>query len=187
MKNYIFNIGLNKSGTTSLTHALKILQIFALHYDYKKIPLENIIAENREKNINLFKGLDHMYQAFSDFGGEHCYQELYYQYPNSKFILTTRPFKDWLNSLIAMKEVIYPEEFQSAEKQKQCYLDAIYTYYDKGNEIKNFFKDKSNQFIELKICEGHGWKELCNFLDVPIPEIPFPWINKTIEFKEKNA
>ena len=32
----------------------------------------------------------------------------------------------------------------------------------------------------LVVCweNGDGWKELCEFLDVPIPDVPFPHLNK---------
>lgn len=181
MKNYIFNIGLNKSGTTSLTHALEILGISSLHYTYKSTPLENIIYKNKKKNKNLFKGLDHMYQAFSDFAGERCYQELYQQYPNSKFILTTRPFNDWFESYISMVRIVMPYRLKTKKLKRITYENAHYRYFNTTQEIREFFKDKPGQFIELKICEGDGWKELCNFLSMPIPDVDFPWSNKTIE------
>ena len=181
MKNYIFNIGFNKSGTTSLTHALEILGIPSLHYNYKRKPLHDIISNNKKKKTNLFKGVDHIYQAFMDFSGEYYYQELYQQYPNSKFILTTRLFDDWFTSYMAMLKIVEPHRVKTRKQKKTTFAHAHNRYFVKGTEIRDFFKDKPSQFIELKICEGNGWKELCRFLNTPIPDVDFPWSNKTID------
>jgi hypothetical protein len=181
MKNFIFNIGLNKSGTTSLANALTLLGIPTLHYEYNGTEIHQIITKNKKKQRRLLNTLDYKYRAFLDFAGQLYYQDLYMQYPKSKFILTTRPFKDWLTSYIAMTEIASPELLSTPQLQKKTYTNAIYMYYDKTEEIRNFFKDKPNQFIELKICEGDGWKELCNFLNMPIPDVDFPWSNKTID------
>lgn len=181
MKNYIFNIGLNKSGTTSLAKALTILGIPTVHHRHNSNEIHNTILKNKRKQRRLFNTLDRKYDAFLDFRGQFYYLDLYKQYPNSKFILTTRPFKDWLTSYIIMTELTAPELLSTLQAERQTYIHCVEMYYDKTEEIRNFFKDKPKQFLELKICEGEGWKELCTFLKKPIPDIPFPWANKTIE------
>ena len=30
-----------------------------------------------------------------------------------------------------------------------------------------------------------GWKPLCEFLEVPIPEEPYPWVNDSVQFKRR--
>jgi hypothetical protein len=30
---------------------------------------------------------------------------------------------------------------------------------------------------------GEGWEPLCRFLDVPVPEVPFPHLNDTASFR----
>ena len=32
-------------------------------------------------------------------------------------------------------------------------------------KIQNFFRNKKSQYLEIRICEGHGWNELCKFLE----------------------
>jgi hypothetical protein len=181
MKIYVFNIGLSRAGSTSLTTALNLLNIPTLHHlsTDNKTPFQKIIRKNKKKNKRLFAGLDEEYQGFSDFYGEAHYQTLYYQYPNSKFIFTTRPFLDWLNSYITLRKIVYPELFKNIETEKKVYEEAIHRYFNIGEEIRNFFKDKPEQFLELKICEGEGWEKLCLFLGVDILNCPFPYENKT--------
>jgi hypothetical protein len=181
MKTYVFNIGFNRSGTTSLTAALNLLNISALHYrsTNNKTLLEKIIKKNKKKNKRLFAGLDREYQGFSDFYGEAHYQTLYYQYPNSKFIFTTRPFLDWFNSYVVLKRELDFDLFDNNEREQLLYKKAIHRYFNIGKEIRDFFKDKPDYFLELRICEGEGWENLCPFLGVDVPDCPFPYKNKT--------
>jgi hypothetical protein len=183
MKTYVFNIGFNRSGTTSLSSALNLLNIRTIHchLENRKTPLEKVIKQNIKNNQKLFFNLDKKYQGFSDFNGQEFYRILYKQYPNSKFILTTRPVLDWLNSYITLMSKIYPERFNNNEAEKKSYESAIHRYFNIGQEIRSFFKNKPDQFLEIKICEGEGWEKLCPFLGVDVPNIPFPWENKTLK------
>ena len=185
MNKFVFNIGLNKSGTSSLTEALNILGIKSLHYKTEKgILLEKIISKNKKSNKNLFYSLDHIYQGFSDFGGENCYKDLYCQYPNSKFIFTTRYFPDWFNSYAYDIPKVFPKKFKTVEATRKQFIEASYHYFNKTKQIKKFFKDKPDQFLEMKICEGDGWHKLCPFLELDIPDVPFPHLNKNIYLKK---
>lgn len=35
------------------------------------------------------------------------------------------------------------------------------------------------QLLEFSVTEG--WEPLCGFLEVPVPDVPFPWVNSTEE------
>jgi hypothetical protein len=40
------------------------------------------------------------------------------------------------------------------------------------------FRDRPEDLLILDICGGEeGWKELCSFLDAPLPHVPFPKSN----------
>jgi hypothetical protein len=180
MKTYIFNIGFNRSGTSSLTTALNILNIPSLQYSYDGItPIESVIEKNIKENKRLLESLDTEYNGFTDFTGHKYYKILYDQYPNSKFILTTREFTDWLKSYIFLTKQMEPELFNTIDKERKQYMYAVQRYFDKGYQIRDFFKDKPSQFLEMRICNGEGWEKLCPFLGVDVPDVPFPWENKT--------
>ena len=41
------------------------------------------------------------------------------------------------------------------------------------------FEIPKDSWLEMNICDnGDGWNELCLFLNIPIPDIPFPYTNK---------
>ena len=200
MENYVFNIGFYKSGTCSLAAALNMLGIPTVHHIIRKIELYDIITENKNNNQKLFHGLDTTYQGFSDFRGERYFRELYAQYPNSKFIFTIRPLEDWLTSIQNWKLSKCYDTYTFIKNNEQKYLELaklikksrrtikkeqfnkkhrIRHYRRYKKEIRKFFKDKPNQFLELRICEGEGWPELCSFLNLDQPNVDFPRRNVT--------
>ena len=71
--NRIFNIGLNRAGTTSLTEALCLLGIRAVHHKHEGVRLYDIMRANVQARRPLLHGLD-MYDAFSDFAGPRVLQ-----------------------------------------------------------------------------------------------------------------
>ena len=200
MKNYVFNIGFYKSGTCSLAAALNMLGIPTLHWEHegRKVytTLHETIEKNKQNNRKLFYGLDNTYQGFSDFKGERYFRELYAQYPNSKFILTIRPLEDWLRSVerweskrLLHKKLATAIKRNDVKKAKH-YRNQLKTSFNKKvkirhyrrykKEIRKFFKDKPDQFLELRICEGEGWPELCSFLNLDQPNVDFPRKNVNI-------
>ena len=185
---YIFNIGFNRCGTTSLTEALKILGYNTLHFSIDgsiwneddSNQIESVIRTNQNNDKKLFKGLHDDYQAFTDFFGEYYYQVLYRQYPNSKFILTTRPVEDWIVSVIKMEKKQRRSSYTTEENTKKRIIELVNHYFNYKKEIKDFFKDKPNTLLQMDIPSGDGWEVLCTFLSKPIPKnIPFPNLNQS--------
>ena len=102
MNKKVFCIGLNKTGTSSLHEAFKILGLKSIHFvDGKNINIKEIILDNYLKGNDILKGLEE-YDAFSDWDKApytvDIYKEFDKQYPNSKFILNTRDLNCWLDS-----------------------------------------------------------------------------------------
>lgn len=194
---YVFNIGFNRSGSTSLTAALNMLGIPTVHYtidgsgwsplmsDTNK--LEFFIKQNQIKNSKkrLFHGLDKQFKGFSDFTGQEYYRILYSQYPNSKFILTLRPFEDWIKSVIVMEKQQKRLDYNTNDGEQARVQVLVNSYFTFKEEIRDFFKDKTNSYLEIDICGGDGWIKLCKFLEREIPNVPFPYLGKS-STKKKN-
>lgn len=161
-----------------MTLALNLLDIPTLHHytDNNKTTLQQVIQLNAVKDKKLFAGLDKRYSGFSDFSGFYYYQTLFQQYPNSKFILTVRPIDDWIKSIYHN----FGKTLYQIDNQEEFYRDSIKFYNQELAQARHFFKDHPQQFLEIRICEGEGWKELCEFLNKDVPTMPFPWKNKTI-------
>ena len=55
----------------------------------------------------------------------------------------------------------------------------IERYNKRNNEIIEYFKQNNGKLLVLNIEEEEDpWKLLCEFLDEPIPDKPFPHLNK---------
>lgn len=184
----VFGIGLTKTGTTSLHAALMQLGVDSAHWTN---PLTcEVLSEN---DIFLFG-------ASSDISVAQDFEKLYYLYPNARFIWTQRPFESWRSSFEnhharynwarSFKEIqsYFGRNdshygFSSAAAHFGLYLNAhslsdAYRTYDR--RVRGFFSDKApGRLLELNVFEGQGWPELCAFLGVPAPDLPFPHANKS--------
>lgn len=185
---YVFNIGFNKAGTTSLTKALNLLGIKTVHFKTKdgKDLEKDYIEPNHQNNRKLFYPIDQEFRGFSDFNGDCWFKNLYEQYPNSKFIFTVRYFPDWVESNINEQEKLFPEKFKSVKSTKDQYSYYIKKYYERKNNILDFFKDKQSDFLIMDICNGDGWDKLCTFLNLKKPDFPFPVLNTSNQLNEIN-
>ena len=182
--NKIFNLGFGHSGSGSLEVALCKINFPTIHHftpDGTK--LRDVIQKNKRLKRNLFYTLDEKFQGFCDFNGDQYYKELYCQYPNSKFILTIRPEEEWVKRMIYFRIQDFPHHYKTKASKAKLTLQFTKRYHNVQLELREFFKDKPNQYLELRICEGEGWEKLCNFLEVEQPDIPFPHEYKTI-YKE---
>ena len=186
MNDKVFIIGLNKTGTTTLEHALKIL-------GYNVKPYHDNVVIKCHKNPSLhLRVVTKDYNAFQDIPYCTYWKELYELYPNAKFILTVRSDADkWIKSLInhtlkvtadksnkfnalLTNELTYGYKypgFHESEFKKQ--------YYEHNLKVRRFFRDKDN-FLEFQLSNvDDKWKVLCDFLDKPIPKEEFPYANKS--------
>lgn len=160
-----------------------------------------------------FETLFNGYQSSVDFPGYMVYKDLLKQYPEAKVILTLRDGDDWYESiqntayavtpktisqkLSMMKKMLFSARFRKMAKVFKLLKKYLWKTQYKGNfpnkaetlAIYNRFNEEVREFLpkeqllEFKISEG--WEPLCKFLDVPVPNVPFPHKNKRKEFKEQ--
>ena len=188
-KKKIFGIGLSKTGTTSLSHALEIMGFSAAHYT-------NPISHE------LLQVLDaKFFEALTDTPIAFCFESLYEMYPEAYFIYTIRPLDDWEASLQRHWHGVFgTSEFthiRSVIKNADlCRHGKLYTeihrklyaryssareaYLSHDQQVKEFFANQpGSNFLELDIFSGDGFEALSSFLNVTPPASPFPWSNKS--------
>jgi len=138
----IFVIGFNKTGTSSLHGLFCYLDIKSIHWDKIK-PVIDIIDE---------------FDAFTDIT-PYSFKEYYNKYPDSLFILNTRPISNWLISRYKHAIIHNFEECWcwpiSEERTNEWIIEREILYPD----ILDFFIDKPKQLLILNI-EKKGW-EMC--------------------------
>lgn len=206
-KTKIFCIGYNKTGTTSLGKALYELGIIIAPQKPAEI-LINDWGDDEYKNIIKFCK---EYQCFQDvpFSLTDSYKYLDKAFPNSKFILTVRDTPDqWYNSIRNFHSKLFGTGGHPPTKEDLLTANYVYSgwmwdfmkigygvldgdvynktllvnSYNLHNEsAKDYFKGKSNQYIEINLSERESYKRLCDFLNIQSVKTEFPSVNKTSE------
>jgi hypothetical protein len=180
----IFGIGMQKTATTSLDAALKLLGFDSAHWLDGKWAVA-ILKEMRAKGRS--ETLERHY-ALCDLPIAILFKELDRAYPGSKFILTVRDEVDWLVS--ARDHWSYEHNKFRRDWDKWPAADFIHraTYgqkafdaqvflarYRQHNcEIIEYFKNRPNDLLVMDMTRGAGWRELCGFVERPIPNQEYP-------------
>lgn len=186
----IFGIGLSKTGTTSLARALEILGYKTRDYigvsSYTPGDLSSIDLAEIDAN-----------DAFTDTPVPSFYRELDSHYPDSKFILTIRDTNGWLQSCKKQFTLKLSEKLNEASNQlfMDLYGSTIYDenkfregYENFTSGVHRHFKDRPQDLLVMDIAADDGWEKLCPFLNMPVPDVPFPKANVTrIRWLDINA
>jgi hypothetical protein len=116
------------------------------------------------------------------------YRYLDYRFPDSKFILTTRPLRDWLQSLehilakypVRSREENIPIFRRMTLAGTVAFDEAKHTkaYIRHHDEVREYFKDRSSDLLELDVTAEPGWEKLCAFLGLSPPDAAFPHMNQ---------
>jgi hypothetical protein len=168
-------IGWHKTGTSTMGYALLKLgySVLGARLDMAK-PLLNGDYHTPIKEAGEF-------QALQDVPWAALFKELDEAYPGSKFILTERKEKEWLNSALKhfndkhydLHEWLYGEGVMAGNEE--LYLER---YRRHNQEVKAYFKDRPDDLLVMDLKAGDGWEKLCPFLGVPTPNQSFPHANK---------
>lgn len=170
----IFGIGLNKTGTISLHEALTTLGYRSLHWGGPevRVVVEKALADGRGL-VDDFADVD----AFSDIWRlSENFELLDRQYPGSRFVFTTRPLDDWIESRRKHVErnVARAETGEYTGNFLEVDPDAWAAEYKLHHErVAAYFEGRENLLV-LRITEGDGYERLCPFLGAVEPAAPFP-------------
>ena len=160
----VFVIGLSKTGTTSLTAALRILG-----YSAKHLPE---VSEIRR------------FDAVADISVAVMFRTLDKWFPGSKFIYTTRDEESWLNAC----ERHFSESTVSRDRWFRELRMRVFgcAYFDRSlfteaykvhdDRVREYFAGRDDCLV-LNVREL-GWEPVCAFLGKPVPDLPFPWEKK---------
>ncbi len=184
----IICVGFQKTGTTSLK---KALQILGYKVGGNKPSLLLPILQNRWKKVNrkLSK-----FDAVEDNPWTIIYKKIDHSISGCKFILTYRDPESWFRSveryfklprpISPMHEWIYGKGMGQIAAEKDNTL-AIYNKHIQN--VREYFKNRPNDFLEIDIINGDGWEKISRFLNKNIPKDSFPHRNKTGKHKKKRS
>jgi hypothetical protein len=190
----VFGLGLSRTGTTSLGGALEMLGIPTKHYPYDRATYAELTSGTYRLSV-LEK-----FDAVVDITVAPYYAQLDRAYPGSKFILTTRDMESWLRAI--EKHFAFLESWDDMNEPFRRFTEFInacvfgslrfsaerfrYVYETHDANVREYFRDRRDDLLVIDICGGEGWEKLCGFLDVPIPDEPFPHRDLHVELAERN-
>ena len=193
----IIGAGMGRTGTASLKVALEALNMG--HCYHMTEVLKN--PEYTQYWINAAEGnadWDKIYSGYSatvDNPGCNYWKELSAYYPNAKVILTTRDANKWFDST---NETIHSLEFARFMKNspfgemiQKTMWDRMENRMQDRQYMVDFFNKHTAEIIDSIDAErllvyqvSDGWAPLCEFLEVPVPNLEYPRINSRNETKE---
>lgn len=181
----VFGIGLSRTGTRSFDEALRILGFESLHWQ-NDLTMDLI----RPDDLPLFDG-------FSDTVVTAFFEPLLHMFPAARFVWTTRPLESWVRSVSAHylrnigatgpADLLKPpvaDTFRGLKGRIEASLYAHHASWEAAyraheQRVMTFFATNApDRLLRLSVVEGEGWEPLCEFLDVPVPDVPFPHANR---------
>lgn len=150
-----------------------------------------------------FDRLRGKYDALLDIPACLFWDDFHALYPETKIILTTRSADSWFKSVsstiipwlqkptLNLLQWVEPNRLRPEMLMvKTAYKVICDNDYSGPLAKERFLQHNENvrkgvdpeRFLEFKL--GDGWEPLCTFLEVPVPDKPYPKVNNTNEFNE---
>lgn len=189
--------GLGRTGTASLKVALERLGVGRCYHmgEVMTSPGASDLwvdaADGRPDWERIFDG----YGAAADYPACAFWRELADYYPDARIVLSVRDPGDWFEST---RETIFSTEtselIQSTPYkeffEKTVWKDFGDRIHDREFMVDYFARHRSavkDAFPEQRMLVyevKQGWGPLCQFLELPVPDEPFPHVNSRAEFAQ---
>jgi len=175
----VFEVGVAKTGTTSLAMAFEILGLRWAGW------CPNLYDEVKEGKFDNTLAYAEKFDAFKDgpWHEDDLYKILDRRFPDSKFILLERDDESWLKSIenffsadINWNNIDEKYLIHNFSDRKQEMLDFKHKRF---SDVKDYFRDRPDDLLVMNICAGEGWEKLCPFLEMRVPKVKFPHEFKT--------
>jgi hypothetical protein len=177
----VVGIGLPKTGTTTLGACLRRFGFKHRTFDM------NLALQVKRNQLGPALREAAKFETFEDWPWFEIYRELDRTFPGSKFILTLR--KDTATYVASLKghheregirkvDFVKPhwwDEVHGVEPAAWDYEKSAQRYERHNREVLEYFADRVNKDL-LIVCweNGDGWPELARFLNMRVPDEPFP-------------
>jgi hypothetical protein len=192
----IIGAGFGRTGTLSMKSALEMIGLGPVHHMYEVVaaPEQSIRWVAALDDSSILRDLLADYRSAVDWPSCYYWKELMALYPEAKVILTHRESKGWYKSIHG---TLYQFLKTRSDKVSSDQLDMAMRLV-----MENTFDGRlGDEDYAIEVYEAHnaevkaavpaerllvfdvreGWEPLCNFLDVPVPDEPFPNTNSAEE------
>ncbi len=186
----IIGAGFGRTGTTSLQAALDHLRCGPCFKEASSAIATNLWYRARKGLPIDWDDLLRGYGATLDFPSCLFYRELAAKYPLAKVILTVRDPDDWFDSV----KVAFMDRLDGMTRTAQTAAAMDYAIDLLSTVLGPDFRDRAaaiaayerhtvevqdsipaHRLLRYDVLEG--WDPLCRFLEMSIPDVPFPHLN----------
>lgn len=200
----VVGAGYGRTGTKSLKEALERLGFGPCHHMFevrtnpRQLPFWQAAARGETMDWDAVFA---EYSACVDWPSARFWREVSDHFADAKVLLSVRPAEAWVESIHA---TIYPSLMKRADDPPGPDKDRRDMAYELivNQTFDGRLDDKAHA---IAVYEAHiakvqrsiapdrlltynvaeGWEPLCAFLDVPVPDEPFPLTNTTREFQNR--
>jgi len=202
MTMHVIGAGVGRTGTYSLKLAINRLGLGPCHHMEAvllnmpaQVPLWSDAVEDRPDWNAIYDGFD----SAVDWPTACFFRELSKTYPEAKFVLTLRDPDKWADSFAATIYKLLAGR-DDAPPDKKAWLDMASRVIARtgfppglGQEALREAFVAHNEAVKATLPADRllvyevkdGWAPLCEFLDVPVPDEPFPRTNHRAEFWDR--
>lgn len=206
----LIGAGLPRTATMSQKFALEMLGLDPCYHmqnvwaDFSVLPKWRRALDDPSVLPEILDGFD----AIVDWPGSFFYAELLELYPDAKVLLSVRDPDAWARSMDeTIKGLFYNDVLIAHLSAARCTVDPDWRAFMELMEEMWFSSglmrgpDTSNEWMSTAMTRYHakvartvpadrllvwspadGWEPLCSFLELPVPEAPFPRINDSQQF-----
>jgi hypothetical protein len=199
----VVGAGFGRTGTLSLKVALERIGFGPCYHMVEVFPRPEHVAMWHRLAFEQSMDWDEIFRGFHatvDWPAARWWREIAAHFPDAKVLLSVRDSEAWYKSVT---DTIYqpmkspapdgvPELVRlQSEMARKAILDETFDnrFEDKAHAIEVF--QKHNQAVRdtidptrlLVFDVREGWGPLCRFLEVPVPDEPFPRLNDTATFQ----
>jgi hypothetical protein len=202
----VFGTGFGRTGTNSLKLALEHLGFGPCHHMYEIRDDPGQLHFWQKAAAGELPDWDAAFAGYSssvDWPSVFFWREITAHYPDAKVIHSHRPEDAWLRSIHATihptmrdRDSIEPGNRRNLVEMCQKLIGdqtfggrlgeadhALSVYRAHDAAIRAAFSPE--RMLVLDVAEG--WTPLCAFLGVAVPDVPFPFVNRSQEFIDGQA
>jgi Sulfotransferase domain len=208
----VIGAGLPRTATLSQHAAMEILGFTPVYHMATLFELEQggawrAVLDGKRAAAELLDG----YEATVDWPGSYYTKDLVEAFPEAKVVLSERPPEAWANSMVkTIWALFYADNLMRHLSDARACIDPGWRAYlemmkdmwhgaglfDDGRNTtpQHLAEAFTRRNDELKAelpaerllvwSARDGWEPLCEFLEVPVPDEPFPQINDSGHFTE---
>ena len=200
----VIGAGFGRTGTMSLKHALEALGFGPCYHmtevhgkpQHDRLWLDAVRGQAVDWD-RLFRG----YGSACDWPQCAFWRELMHYYPGSRVILTVRDESRWYESISGTifealacnaapgdadavlhrrmtRALIFERTFDERWRERDHVLEVY-----RAHVARVKAEVPPERLLVYEVSEG--WSPLCEFLQVPVPDVAFPRVNSTQEFRSK--